>query len=312
MIVGETDPGYIFIGVRKYNEAGTAPTIFDNNGDMVWQGPQGENLDFKVQKLFGQDVITYWDGQPGDMVLGYGATHILDNTYKEIYTVTLHDDFQTADGTKFDSYIDGHEHYITPDNTMLVSAVNFTKTNTSHLHNGLSTSTSATQGSFQLLPCSGTEHMLLGYGSIPKLKEYDRDGNVVLRGQFGNSTYAANAYRISKSPWRATPHWDPVLFVNHRTEHTTDVYMSWNGATEYDNWAIFSVPSETSTFQEDQRLLNHERNGFQISCERLLVHERNGFETHVPLENVDAKFIIAVARDGEKVLGKSFIMEFAS
>jgi hypothetical protein len=103
---------------------------------MVWQGPQGENLDFKVQKLFGQDVITYWDGQPGFMVLGYGATHILDNTYKEIYTVTLYDDFQTANGTKFDSYIDGHEHYITPNSTMIISAVNFTQTNTSHLHNG--------------------------------------------------------------------------------------------------------------------------------------------------------------------------------
>lgn len=58
-VTGETDPGYIFIGVRKSNKAGTAPTIFDNNGDMVWQGPHGENLDFKKQKLFGQDVITY-------------------------------------------------------------------------------------------------------------------------------------------------------------------------------------------------------------------------------------------------------------
>lgn len=134
--MGETDPGYMFIGVRKYNEAGTAPTIFDDNGDMVWQGPHGENLDFKVQKLFGEDVITYWDGQPDDMVLGYGSTHILDNTYREIYTVALHDDFRTASGKIFDSYIDGHEHYITPHNTMLVSAVNFTQTNTSHLKHG--------------------------------------------------------------------------------------------------------------------------------------------------------------------------------
>jgi hypothetical protein len=133
---GETDPGYIFIGVRKSNKAGTAPTIFDNNGDMVWQGPQRENLDFKMQKLFGQDVITYWDAQPDLRVLGYGATHILDSTYKEIYTVTLHDDFHTPSGKRFDSYIDGHEHYITPQNTMLVSALNFTQTDTSHLRRG--------------------------------------------------------------------------------------------------------------------------------------------------------------------------------
>ncbi|KAJ5529908.1 hypothetical protein N7527_003301 [Penicillium freii] len=85
---------------------------------------------------------------------------------------------------------------------------------------------SATQGSFQFLPNSGTEHMLLGYGSIPKLKEYDGDGNVVLRGQFGKDTFSANAYRIFKFPWSATPHWDPALFVNHTTSHMTDLYMS--------------------------------------------------------------------------------------
>ena len=154
--------------------------------------------------------------------------------------------------------------------------------------------------------------MLLGYGSIPKLKEYDGDGNVVLRGQFGNNPYAANAYRIFKFPWEATPHWDPIVFVNRTSEYTADVFMSWNGATGYDNWAIFSVPPETSTLQEGQLLLNYGRNGPETSCKLLLVHERNGFETHAPLENVDAKFIIAVARYGEKTLGKSSIVELSS
>ncbi|KAK4930139.1 hypothetical protein LTR66_016120, partial [Elasticomyces elasticus] len=483
---GETASGHIFIGVRKYKQAGTAPTIFDTNGDMVWQGPHGENLDFKVQRLFGQNVITYWDGQPDDRVLGYGSTHILDNSYKEIYTVTLNDDFQTVSGKRFDSYIDGHEHYITSENTLLVSAVNFTQTDTSHFERGrpdmwvidslfyevdiktnnilfkwaalehipisktkldmkggrnlidawdayhinsvtptrygylvnfrhissafyinkngsvrweLSVSisnrghvafvvylaagiylltrcffkgdndgggdfksenikfawqhdirvynetdealvlslmnndalenqdegpstglvvyvdlvnkkawrthkltdptdkvVSATQGSFQFLPYPRTEHVLVGYGSIPKLKEYDKDGNVVLRGQFGNDAFEANAYRIFKFPWNATPYWDPVLVVNHTTESTTDVYMSWNGATDYDNWAIFSVRSETSTLWEG---------------EFLLAQERNGFESHVSLQNVDAKFIFAVARDGQKILGKSSVVEYS-
>ncbi|KAI9925999.1 hypothetical protein ASPWEDRAFT_151666 [Aspergillus wentii DTO 134E9] len=453
---GETDPGYLFIGVRKANEAGTAPTIFDRNGDMVWQGPHGENLNFKMQRLFGQDVITYWDAQPDLRVLGYGTAHILDSTYKEIYTVTLRDNFHTPSGKQFDSYIDGHEHYITPQNTMLVSALNFTQADTSHLRRGtpdmwvldslfyeidiktnkvlfkwdalehipISKSSvsvkggkklheawdayhinsvtpakhgyvvnfrhirsvfyinkdgsvrwqlsgdnenhgdfkcdnitfawqhdarvynetdeslvlslynnaaldhddpgpstglvihvdlvnkkawriheltdptdhlvSATQGSFQLLPNRPTAHMLLGYGSIPKLKEYDADGNIVLRGQFGTDRFSANAYRIFKFPWRATPHWDPALVVNHTTPNTTDLYLSWNGATHYDNWAIFSVPSQTSTLLEGKHLL---------------VHARTGFETHVVLENSDARFIIAVARDGERMLSKSSIAD---
>ena len=155
---------------------------------------------------------------------------------------------------------------------------------------------SATQGSFQFLPFPETEHMLVGYGSIPKFKEYDGSGNVVLRGQFGNNAFEANAYRIFKFPWKATPHWNPVLFVNHTTECTTDVYMSWNGATDYDNWVIFSAPSQTSTLQEGKPLLTH---------------KREGFETHVTLENVNAKFIFAVARDNEKILGKSAVVEYS-
>ncbi|KAJ5608241.1 hypothetical protein N7537_004860 [Penicillium hordei] len=145
---------------------------------------------------------------------------------------------------------------------------------------------SATQGSFQFLPCPGTEHMCW----MSEESEYDGDGNVVLRGQFGNNAFEANAYRIFKFRWKATPHWNPVLFVNHTTEYTTDVYMSWNGATDYDNWAIFSVSSETSTLQEGKPLL---------------VHKRDGFETHVTLENVNANFIFTVARNHEKTLGKS-------
>jgi hypothetical protein len=77
---------------------------------------------------------------------------------------------------------------------------------------------------------------------------------------------------------------------------TKDVYMSWNSATDYDNWAIFSVSPETSTFQEGKPLL---------------VHKRDGFETHVALQNVNAKFIFAVARNHEKILGKSSIVEYS-
>jgi len=155
---------------------------------------------------------------------------------------------------------------------------------------------SATQGSFQFLPYTGAEHMLLGHGSIPKFKEYDRDGNVVLRGQFGSSPLEANAYRIFKFPWKGHPYWDPVLVVNQTIEFTTDIYMSWNGATNYDNWAVYSAPSETSLLQEDTLLL---------------VHERTGFETHIHLENVKAKYIFAVAREGEKILAKSPIVEYS-
>lgn len=178
-----------------------------------------------------------------------------------------------------------------------VDLVNKNAWRTSELTDPVDSVVSATQGSFQLLQFQGKEHKLVGYGSIPKFKEFDGSGNVALKGQFGNNPYEANAYRIFKFPWKATPHWDPVLVVNHTTDFVADLYMSWNGATEYDNWVIFSVPFETSTLLESKRLL---------------VSKRTGFETHVSLETLETNFIIAVARRGETILGKSSPVQLAS
>lgn len=131
------NPGKIFLSVRNDNaDGGTAPTIYDNNGDVVWQGPHEKTMDFKMQKLFGEDVITYWDGETGVLGYGYGQVHILDSTYKEIYTVTLHDDLLTPNKEARESYVDVHEHTITPNNTMIVSAINIRQTDLGDMPGG--------------------------------------------------------------------------------------------------------------------------------------------------------------------------------
>ncbi|KAJ5698011.1 hypothetical protein N7462_000016 [Penicillium macrosclerotiorum] len=127
------DPGLIFIPVRSDSSTeadGTAVTIYDNDGNLIYQGPQQPTMDFKVQKLFGEDVIIFWSGEvQAAGGYGYGTVHILDNTYKEIYTITLNNNlnFVTSDGKEKDSYIDVHEHYITSQNTIIVSAINVTQ-----------------------------------------------------------------------------------------------------------------------------------------------------------------------------------------
>lgn len=125
---GNAEPGMIFLPVRNSNDAGTAVTIYDNSGHLVYQGPQEITMDFKVQTLFGKPVLTFWSGTPQiSGGYGYGQVHILDSTYREIYTITLKEDFQTADGKSWDSYIDVHEHIITDRNTIIVSAINVTQ-----------------------------------------------------------------------------------------------------------------------------------------------------------------------------------------
>jgi hypothetical protein len=128
------DPSLIFIPIRNENTLGTAVTIYDNDGEMVYQGPEAASMDFRVQRLFGEDVLTYWSGEleiGGGY--GYGKVHILDKTYQEIHTITLTDKFVTANNETRDSYIDVHEHYITDRNTILVSAINITQHDLSSL-----------------------------------------------------------------------------------------------------------------------------------------------------------------------------------
>ncbi|OQD91168.1 hypothetical protein PENANT_c001G04371 [Penicillium antarcticum] len=124
-------PGQIFISVRVAdNDASTRPRIYDNDGNVVYIGPEEATMDFKAQKLFGQDVITFWSGETGvSGGYGYGKVHILDNTYNEIYSVILQDNFSTPTGETKNSYIDVHEHIITDRNTMIVTAVNVTQQN---------------------------------------------------------------------------------------------------------------------------------------------------------------------------------------
>lgn len=149
---------------------------------------------------------------------------------------------------------------------------------------------SVSQGNFQRLN-SESAHTFLGYGSIAKVKEFDAEGNNVLSAQFGDLNAVAS-YRGFKCPWKATPHWQPVV-VPIRTSDGVDVYMSWNGATEYDNWAIYSAPALDST-----------------DTTFIYSYDRTGFETKASVSGLPTAFIQVVARQGDNVLGTTDIIPF--
>lgn len=453
---GTTDPGYIFIGPRGNEQAGTAALIYDEDGNLVYQGPEEVTANFKVQRLFNQDVITFWAGDMMQLGYGYGTVHILDNTYREIYTVTLQDDFVTPDGNPRESYIDLHESHVTDRNTLLTTAYNVTprdlsfkggnpdmfmldakfyeidiatneivnswsaldhteeipleeskqglgedfgvQTNpwdTYHINavermdegymismrhywsgyyvhdngtviwqlsgakgegdfeqddaalfswqhdirvfnhteqglvvdlfnnantpdsevaptTGLSLGVdlvnrkltalrvlsdsddvihSVSQGSYQLLSPE-TQHVVMGYGSISKVKEFDADNNEVMTAQFGVDNQVAS-YRGYKCQWKATPFWKPDMVVQRPSDSTAaDVYMSWNGATEHDNWAVMSLPSPDST---ESKLIQ--------------TQPRTGFETVAHLSTAkEGEYLQVVARRGDIPLGTSEVV----
>lgn len=151
---GETASGLIFINptLENLNDTdfrteistvgavqATACDIFTEDGQLVWQGPYVLTKDasssleittkFMVQEYMGKPVLTYWQGLGSDIGHGYGNVTILDDTYTPIATICPQLGLLTppsANLTKVTCFADIHESFITPSNTLIVSAVNIT------------------------------------------------------------------------------------------------------------------------------------------------------------------------------------------
>jgi hypothetical protein len=88
------------------------PEILDSSGNVVWfhAVPQGQTAsDFRVQRLGGEPVLTWWQGT-GLGGLSSGTDYIYNSHYQQIATVSAGHGLTT----------DGHEFLITPSGTALV------------------------------------------------------------------------------------------------------------------------------------------------------------------------------------------------
>jgi hypothetical protein len=97
---------------------------------------------------------------------------------------------------------------------------------------------STSQGNTQMLP---GKRKLMGYGSNPKIKEYNANGTCVMTAQFGFDG-VISSYRSYRSPWVGIPKTLPDVFsCFEHGRNKTNVYMSWNGATEHKQWKVFGA-----------------------------------------------------------------------
>lgn len=115
---------YTFSSDATYGQNGSL--IMDNNGNPVWFGPLSSpnlmNTNFKVQSLYGNPVLTFWQGtlvtQPAYTNAPIGSSepgscyYILNNKYQVVTTVTAQNGFTS----------DIHEFLLTPNNTALFFA----------------------------------------------------------------------------------------------------------------------------------------------------------------------------------------------
>lgn len=86
---GPTEPGYIFIAPTYLVTQGSNLTIYNTDGELVWQGPRGNMTYFRPGILHGEQALVYWPGLAIRSGFGAGVFHVLNSAYEEIYQVTL-------------------------------------------------------------------------------------------------------------------------------------------------------------------------------------------------------------------------------
>lgn len=141
---------------------------------------------------------------------------------------------------------------------------------------------SGTQGSYTF--DLGNGNGFIGYGLLPIAREYGKawDGSELLwQAQFGEPK-SVQSYRVYKDTWHGTPkHWDPVAKIEQVRSKKPKVYVSWNGATDIEGWAVYAGPSPDK-------------------LESMGVVEKKGFETVLDLPGSRSNLCVQLGaiRDG--------------
>jgi hypothetical protein len=222
-----TDPGYVglapysFSADPTYGQAGAL--MLDNNANPVWFRPTGNinlmNTDFRVQKLNGKPVLTFWQGTlatpptytnvPAGSSEPGSCFYILDNTYQVIKTVTAQYGFTS----------DIHEFLLTPSNTALFLSTKAIPMN--------------------LTPYGGPQN---GYIQDFAIQEIDlNSGRLVFFWDALNYIPLTNSYEPASSATSTGNIWD-VYHLNSigLTDSPTDIVVSGRNL-----WTIYRINKPT-------------------------------------------------------------------
>lgn len=91
----------------------------------------------------------------------------------------------------------------------------------------------ASQGNMQTLADNNT---VVGYGGVPAISEYARDGSLLFD---AHQPFTMSFYRAFRFPWSARPLSPPAVLASlNDTGEETIVHASWNGATGVASWRV--------------------------------------------------------------------------
>ena len=199
--------GNLFISARN---TWAAYEVDHQSGQVVWT-LGGRNSTYKlgsgVQFAFQHDARLHTDTDPTVTVFDDGGGP--PRAHTESRAITIHLDSKTKTATL----------------------------QTQDLHSPALAA--AFEGNVQELP-GGDD--FVGWGQQPYFSEYNSKGQVDFDGRFVGNNSSYRAYRF---PWIGKPATSPSVSVS-TSGATTNVYVSWNGATQVASWRVLGGASATS------------------------------------------------------------------
>jgi hypothetical protein len=90
------------------------------------------------------------------------------------------------------------------------------------------------EGSVQVLPDG---NVFLGWGQQPYFSEVNASGQQILDAHFAEPSGSYRAYRFQ---WNGQPLTPPAIAVSPNGDGSTEVYASWNGATDVNSWRVLA------------------------------------------------------------------------
>lgn len=128
------------------------------------------------------------------------------------------------------------------------------------------------EGNFQQLP---NRDDFIGWGQQPYFTEYDPVGKLIFDGHFVGANSSYRAYRF---PWSATPTTLPAVATS-KSRNDTNVYVSWNGATNVSGWRVLGGSSSRAL----KRIRAVRKTGFETAT------SFRGTEAFVAVQALDSK-----------------------
>ena len=83
-------------------------------------------------------------------------------------------------------------------------------------------------------------NVFVDWGQQPYFSEYDTSGRQIFDAHF---TAPSGSYRAYRFAWSAEPSTQPALSVSANPNGATDLYASWNGATDVSSWRVLGGAS---------------------------------------------------------------------